>query len=84
MFPTKNLQSKYDFNKIQQIAINIKKNYKTSNKIDEKITDKIIEEVKWKLRVFENIECLKVEAYNFLELLFVSWLQEMYYFYRIV
>ena len=37
MFATKILQSKYDYNKIKQIAINIKENYKTSNKIDEKI-----------------------------------------------
>jgi NCAIR mutase (PurE)-related protein len=58
MFPTKNLQSKYDFNKIQQIAINIKKNYKTSNKIDEKITDKIIEEVKDRLKVESKEEAL--------------------------
>lgn len=58
MFLTKILQSKYDLNKIQQIAINIKKNYKTSNKIDEKITDKIIEETKDRLRIESKEEAL--------------------------
>jgi hypothetical protein len=58
MFLTKILQSKYDLNKIQQIAINIKKNYKTSNKIDEKVTDKIIEETKDRLRIESKEEAL--------------------------
>lgn len=58
MFPTKALQSKYDLNKIQQIAINIKKNYKASNKIDEKITDKIIEEIKDRLKIESKEEAL--------------------------
>lgn len=58
MFPTKTLQSKYDLNKIQQIANNIKKNYKTSYKIDEKITDKIIEEVKDRLKIESKEEAL--------------------------
>jgi hypothetical protein len=58
MSPTKIVQSKYDLNKIQQIAINIKKNYKTSNQIDEKITDKIIEEIKDRLKVESKEEAL--------------------------
>jgi hypothetical protein len=62
MFATKILQSKYDYNKIKQIAINIKENYKTSNKIDEKIIDKIIEDVKDKLKIESKEEALLLVA----------------------
>ena len=58
MLRTITLQSKYDLNKIQQIATNIKKNHKTSAKITEKIADKIIEEIKNKLKTESKEEAL--------------------------
>lgn len=49
---------KYDFNKIQQIATNLKKSYQKTNMLDEVIADKVIKKIQKKLKIESKEETL--------------------------
>ena len=58
MFKTTIIYSKYDLNKIQQMATNIKKNYYKTTFIDENVITKIVEETKEKFKLSSKEEAL--------------------------
>ena len=58
MFKTVITKSKYDLTKIQQIVINIKKDYQKTTFIDENTINKIIEETKEKFKLNSKEEAL--------------------------
>lgn len=58
MFQTSLIKCKYDLNKIQQMAVDIKKNYERNILINENIIDKIIEKTKKNLKLSSKEETL--------------------------